>query len=177
MINLNEIKIRELNTNDVQGFLELKKIGLSTDPYSFLADLEDDSLDYPKEVEERIAKASIQNGDIILGAFADSLIGIVAVTRNRNKKRNHKADLHGMYIKPEYRGIGLGKELLNKVLAKAKKMAGIEEIELIVASHNESVVGLYEKVGFSKTYFETHALKIDNKYIDAYHMKKEMRKE
>jgi ribosomal protein S18 acetylase RimI-like enzyme len=64
----------------------------------------------------------------------------------------------------------------NKALSMAEKMDGLEEIELIVASHNENVVKLYEKVGFTKTFFESHALKIGVDYIDAYHMKREIKK-
>lgn len=174
MKSLTDIEIRELNANDTDSFIELKKVGLSTDPSAFVADIEDDAPNYQNNVRNRIKNASISNGDIILGAYDNNLIGIVAVTRHKNKKRRHKADLHGMYLRPEYRGIGLGRELLNRILKMAEKMEGLEEIELVVASNNENVLRLYEKVGFEKTYFERHALQIDNNYVDAYHMKCEI---
>lgn len=174
MVSLEDIEIRELTSNDTQEFLDLKKIGLSTDPYSFLADLEDEEPDYFQLVKGRLSNASIKNGDVILGAFLNGLVGIVAVTRNKNKKRKHKADLHGMYIKPEYRGIGLGRELLCKILIMSEKIKGLEEIELIVAANSKKVVELYGSFGFEKVYLEKHALKIDNEYVDAFHMKKEM---
>lgn len=44
---------------------------------------------------------------MVLGAFAPHLIGIVAITQDKRTKRQHKADLHGMYIVPEFRGKGL----------------------------------------------------------------------
>jgi ribosomal protein S18 acetylase RimI-like enzyme len=175
MVELNKITIRELNGTDASSFIELKKLGLTTDPNAFVADPDDDKPTYPKEVEIRLKNASIQKGDIIIGAFDTTLVGIVSVTKNTNKKRQHKADLHGMYIKPEYRGIGLGKELLKKAMDMAKEIKGLEEIELIVAAYNESTVNLYKKFGFEKTYLEEHALKIKGNYIDAYHMKKEIK--
>ena len=170
MIRDDVISIRELTINAADGFLQLKKIGLSTDPNSFIADISDDPPSYLNEVRKRINNASAANGDIILGAFKDKLIGIVSVTRNKSKKRFHKAELHGMYIIPQYRGIGLGKKLLESILEISKEMKGLEEIELIVAAHNDNVVKLYENFGFKKTYLEKNALKVDNGYIDAYHM-------
>ena len=168
----NEIVIRELTVNDVNGFINLKNIGLRSDPKSFLADLSDDNEDYKNEVTKRIEKSSIENGDIVLGAFIkDDLIGISSITRSRNRKRLHKADLHGMYIKPEYRGIGLGKKLLERILEMSRKMNGLEEIQLIVAAHNDPVKRLYEKYGFTVMMKEEHALKMGNEYVDAYHMK------
>jgi len=40
--------IRELTAEDTQAFLQLKRIGLSTDPGSFVAALQDDSPSYPE---------------------------------------------------------------------------------------------------------------------------------
>jgi ribosomal protein S18 acetylase RimI-like enzyme len=113
----------------------------------------------------------VSNGDIILGAFDKVLVGIVSITRNLNLKRQHKAYLHGMYVVPEYRGLGLGKTLLVKSLEMARNMVSLEEIQLVVAVHNRSVVALYENFGFVHSYKESRALKTDDGYIDAYHMR------
>ena len=107
--------IRELNAQDTKAFLALKRRGLTTDPDSFVATLDDDPPSYPEMVRERLRHASVQSGDIVLGAFAPDLIGIIAITRDGRTKRQHKADLHGMYVVPEHRGQGLGRTLLAQV--------------------------------------------------------------
>lgn len=170
MEKIRKIQIRELNDGDTEQFLALKTKGLTSDSNSFVAAIGEDSPTYPQEVKQRLEKASVSNGDIILGAFDRDLVGIVSITRHANLKRQHKADLHGMYVVPEYRGIGLGKTLLIKSLEMAKNMVALEEIQLIVAVHNQSVVALYENLGFVHCYKELRALKTDDGYIDAYHM-------
>lgn len=165
-----EIVIRELNEGDTAEFLALKQIGLTTDPDAFVASLPDDLPSYPESVRERLAGASPAGGDIILGAFARHLIGVLAITRDSRVKRQHKADLHGMYIVPEYRGHGLGKDLLVEALAIARQVEGLEEIQLIVATHSQAVVRLYERFGFVRAWTESRALKLGDRYVDAHHM-------
>ena len=171
-----EIVFRELDENDTSSFLALKREGLTTDEASFVAALEDDSPAYPEAVRKRLAQASIEAGDIVLGAFSPELIGIIAITRDKRAKRQHKADLHGMYVSPRYRGRGLGKALLAKSLEMAQRMEGLEEIQLIVADHNREVVALYEKVGFVHAWMERRALKLKDCYVDAHHMVLELTK-
>ena len=162
--------IRALDERDTQAFLGLKQIGLSTDPDAFVAALEDDPPSYPDAVRGRLAKAAVGTGDVILGVFAPTLVGIVAVTREDRTKRRHKASLHGMYVVPMYRSRGLGRELLHRVLSLAREMPGLEEIQLVVAAHNTQVVTLYERFGFELLWTERRALKIDGRYVDAHHM-------
>src|SRR5438093_8773820 len=146
------IIIRALTEQDTEAFLALKRRGLSTDPEAFVARLEDDAPSYPEEVSERLRHASVASGDVVLGAFAPHLIGIIAITQDKRTKRQHKADLHGMYIVPEFRGRGLGKTLLAASLARARHIPGLEEIQLIVAAHHHEAVRLYERFGFLRVW-------------------------
>ena len=41
-----------------------------------------------------------------------------------------------MFVKPEYRGEGIGKILFEKALSMAKQMPDLEEIQLCVAVEN-----------------------------------------
>jgi ribosomal protein S18 acetylase RimI-like enzyme len=165
-----DILIRELNEDDTEALLALKRRGLTTDPDSFVATLEDDSPSYARMVRDRLARASVESGDIVLGAFSPDLIGIIAITRDEQTKRRHKADLHGMYIVPEHRGRGLGKTLLAESLEMARRMDGLEEIQLIVATHNHEAVALYERFGFVRVWTERRALKCADHYVDGHHM-------
>ena len=162
--------IRLLDERDTAAFLELKRIGLSSDPDAFVAALEDDPPSYPESVRERLSKASVESGDAILGAFDPQLVGIGSVTRDDRRKRRHKASLHGMYVLPAYRGQGLGKELLGRLLGLARAMPGLEEIQLVVAAHKTHVVALYERGGFARVWTEPHALRIEERSVDAHHM-------
>ena len=165
------LSIRTLDESDTAGFLRLKEVGLTTDPLSFVADLDEDPADYAERVRDRLRRASIESGDVVVGAFAPALVGIVAVTRASQSKRRHKADLHGMYVKPEFRGRGIGRALLQEVLRLACVMSGLEEIHLVVATHNREAVALYERFGFEHAWTEDRALKVGTDYVDAHHMR------
>lgn len=59
----------------------------------------------------------------------------------------HRAGL-GMGVLYDYRGHGIGKDLLRACLDKAR-MKGIKRIDLEVRADNETAISLYEKFGFA----------------------------
>ena len=167
---LPEVVIRPLRAGDAEAFLELKRQGLRSDPASFVAALDDDGPDPVERVRERLARASSSTGDVVLGAFVPHLAGVVALTRDPRRKRAHKTDLHGMYVASEHRGQGLGRRLLARALALARDLPGVEEVQLVVATHNREAVALYESHGFVHVWTERRALKLADRYVDAHHM-------
>tara|TARA_R110000803_G_scaffold64932_2_gene126060 strand:- start:1640 stop:2140 length:501 start_codon:yes stop_codon:yes gene_type:complete len=60
----------------------------------------------------------------------------------------HHAFLGFMFVRPEYRGQGLNKVLLDYLFVWAKSK-GLPEIRLTVYSTNEPAIRAYEKAGFS----------------------------
>jgi L-amino acid N-acyltransferase YncA len=58
----------------------------------------------------------------------------------------------GMLLAASWRGRGLGKALLERMIAEART-AGIRAIELEVFPHNERARRLYERAGFRQTGF------------------------
>ena len=51
-----------------------------------------------------------------------------------------------IYIRPQYRGIGLAKELL--IFVKEHFAGKVKRIRLDVEADNEKAIALYEKMGF-----------------------------
>jgi ribosomal protein S18 acetylase RimI-like enzyme len=71
-----------------------------------------------------------------------------------------------MYVSPNMRAIGVGKELLSEAINKAKKLEMIEKLNLTVVTTNEKAKRLYIKLGFKVFGMEEKALKINNKYYN-----------
>jgi ribosomal protein S18 acetylase RimI-like enzyme len=69
----------------------------------------------------------------------------------------------GMGILKEYRGKGLGTQLLEKAIEHAK-LNGIEKVELDVYESNLSAVALYKKLGFTVEGKRKNGRKLDGKY-------------
>lgn len=58
-----------------------------------------------------------------------------------------KCELRKMYLSPQFRGLGIGKKMLESALEKAKSL-GFSRIELETASVLKEAIALYEKFGF-----------------------------
>ena len=88
----------------------------------------------------------------------EKLIGTVAL-----KKIDEKTvELKAMYLDQSYRGKGLGRKLMNKVIDEAKRL-GYKSIVLDSMSQYKSALKLYEKTGFKNT--ERYN---DNLYADVF---------
>jgi putative acetyltransferase len=55
-----------------------------------------------------------------------------------------------LVVHPGWQGMGVGRELLGKLIEWAKGAPGIEKIELHVRSSNERAQALYRKMGFTE---------------------------
>ncbi|WP_205628370.1 GNAT family N-acetyltransferase [Haloprofundus marisrubri] len=68
------------------------------------------------------------------------------------------AEVKRLYVRPSYRGRGIGRELVESLLAAARA-DGFETLRLGVAPYHESARSLYGELGFEFTpaYDESHA--------------------
>lgn len=72
-------------------------------------------------------------------------------------------ELRKMYLSPQLRGKGIGKQTLQRMVEKAKEL-GFKKIYLETASVLKEAVGLYEKFGFTPT-CEKHTPRCDRAYF------------
>lgn len=64
-------------------------------------------------------------------------------------RNDHIVYLGGLAIQPHLSGKGAGQQMLQEIIAFAKKQ-GYKRVELTVAAINKKAINLYEKAGFSK---------------------------
>jgi ribosomal protein S18 acetylase RimI-like enzyme len=105
-----------------------------------------------------------------LGALADdnSLLGVVSFkteTANR-EKLIHKGLLFRMYVSAENAGKGIGRKLVEHLLARVKLLEHIEQVNLTVVTTNENAIKLYSSFGFEIFSFEKRAIKLKERYVD-----------
>ena len=72
-------------------------------------------------------------------------------------------------IIPEYRGKGVGKQLMQSAI-DAAKAKGLTRLELIVREENVNAVSLYKKMGFEIEGLKRNANRVDGVYENAYVM-------
>jgi RimJ/RimL family protein N-acetyltransferase len=101
----------------------------------------------------------------VFGAFRSAdLIGIAGFVIREGEKERHKGLLWGMYVRPDSRNAGIGRQLLEAVIDYARDH--VELIQLSVVSGNEGARRLYACLGFVEYGVEKDSLKQDGRYFD-----------
>lgn len=107
----------------------------------------------------------------VFGAFSEKrLVGTVALEFSNKPKTQHKGHLIGMYVRPEARRTGAGRQLVTSALAFAKARPSLEVITLTVTHGNGPAESLYESVGFQRFGLEPMAIRTESGYLAKVHM-------
>ena len=158
--------VRRLSQDDAEQYVLLRREALEQAPLSFTASPEDDvagSLDFVRE-----ALASKEQA--LFGAFDAALVGIVGAYRDRNRKAAHKCHVWGMYVSPAARGQGIGRRLLEEVLAFARSSPGVTHVHLSASECAEEALGLYRSMNFNTWAIEPAALRVGDNVVAEHHM-------
>jgi RimJ/RimL family protein N-acetyltransferase len=96
------------------------------------------------------------------------VVGWVDITPAANPRLAHRGSL-GMGLIADYRGRGLGTQLITKAIQHAKEI-GLEKVELTVYTENIAAIRLYKKMGFTEIGVVKHYRKLNGKYFDCLQM-------
>jgi RimJ/RimL family protein N-acetyltransferase len=160
--------IRRLIPSDAVAFQAFRLAALQEAPSAFGSSFEEEN-DFPAStIEGRLA---IKPDRGPFGTFErENLIGLVALGRENMSKLSHKALIWGMYVAPEFRGKGVARALLDEVLALARSVPEITQVNLAVNANNTAAIHLYTSAGFKEFGCEPNALCINGNYHDEVHM-------
>jgi len=106
--------------------------------------------------------------------YNEQVIGWCDITPYKNPRLSHRGGL-GMGIIPEFRGKGLGTQLIEVSLSHAKSM-GLEKVEFNVYTENFPAINLYKKFGFEEEGIIRKYRKLDGQYFDCLVMAKFLQK-
>ena len=119
--------------------------------------------------EKRIGDA--HSSACAFGAFdGDTLVGTVALEFETREKTRHKATLIGMYVSERARGSGVGRQLVDAVIAAARARDGVNLVKLTVTEGNAAAQQLYERCGFVAFGIEPRAMFAEGEYRGKVHM-------
>ena len=105
------------------------------------------------------------------GAFlGQNLVGTVALEFASKPKTKHKGHVIGMYVRPDARGTGAGRALLQAAVDYANVMPDIQLLNLSVTEGNEAAVKLYRCFGFESFGIEPMAILTPSGYKAKLHM-------
>src|SRR5262249_37404928 len=83
-------------------------------------------------------------GRLILATCAGDLVGCVTL----HKSAPEICEMKRLYVRPQFRGKGLGRELAEKIISKARQI-GYKKLRLdTVESKMKTAVAMYRQLGF-----------------------------
>jgi RimJ/RimL family protein N-acetyltransferase len=96
-----------------------------------------------------------------------ALVGVAGLGRQRTRKSRHRGGVWGMYVAPEARGRGVGRALLDALIAHARTVDGLHRLELGVEATNTAARELYLRAGFTPYGVQPDAYRMDGKSWDS----------
>jgi ribosomal protein S18 acetylase RimI-like enzyme len=163
------VEIRLLTADDAEAYSTIRLQALERDPEAFSSSAEEHRHLRIDDIKARLSPGSGDN--FVVGAFvAGRLLGTAGFYREAGPKSRHKGHVWGVYLSKELRGQGIGRRMLQTLLDRATKIAGIEQILISVTTTQQAALALYRSLGFASFGREIRALKIGERYIDEEHM-------
>ena len=158
-VNVADIHIRQLTPADAAVYRGIRLEGLNRNPEAFGSTFE---AEFSKPLAWFFDRLSSSQ---VFGAFrGPEILGIAGFAVRQGEKESHKGLLWGMYVRPEARGAGVARRLVDAVIEFARDR--VELIQLSVVMGNEQARRLYARLGFVEYGVEKNSLKHDGRYYD-----------
>lgn len=138
---------------------------LVTEPDEFEGDLEKQQK-WIKDFDGKVGAISI------IAELDGKIIGNIDFRNKSGRRRiQHRGDF-GMGVIKEFRGKGIGKLLITKLIEWARSSDNpVEKIELMVMAENKPAIRLYESLGFKEEGRVHREIKMsEDRYIDGISM-------
>ena len=163
------IVVRRLTASDAAAFHRLRLEQLELEPKTFAESTDEVRAVSLEATAQRLAAPA---GDsYVIGAFdGDDLIGTAGCFRSREGKTRHKGRVWGVYVTSSRRRRGVGRALMQAVIATASETSAIEQLTLAVAVPQLAATRLYESLRFEVYGTERRALKVGDEYVDEHLM-------
>lgn len=162
------VSVRRLQPADAESLFGLRRQALLEEPFAFLSSPEDDLASSPDAFRDQLASP---DGTDVFGAVSGGeLIGMAGLARDRPIKAAHRAYIWGVFVKPEYRGQGVGTQILKAALDHARQMDGIEIVYLSVSERTPEAKRLYESFGFEVWGLEPGCIRHAGETAREYHL-------
>ncbi len=151
---------------DAPGYRELRLEALLNHPTAFASDYETYVAKPPGFWVDRLRFD--QPGDAVRMFFAahdEELIGMSGVAHDGGIKTRHSAYLVSMYVRPEWRALGIADGLVTACLEWART-AEITILKLGVTTTNLPAIRCYARCGFQMYGIEPHVIYREGVYYD-----------
>lgn len=167
-----KIDVRRLAPEDVPAYRTLMLKAYAEHPDAFTSTPEERACLPDAWWAARAGVAQPEAAECVVAGFIEGqLAGAAGLKREGRERTRHKGDLFGMIVEPRWRGRGVGRAVVEGVLAEARRRPGLELLQLTVSETNTQAEALYRACGFERFGVEPMALKFGpGRYVAKVHM-------
>ena len=164
---MTQITIRMLAPEHARALNAITREAIDACPAAFTTDSE--------QIRSRTLGAMVQHlkelgksSAFRLGAFAPDgeLVGTVRLLPRKGSKLRHGADVLFLYVRPEWRRRGVGRQLMRELVIEARGIDGLRQLELAVSRDSTGAIMLYESLGFESTGVLKDQIRVGDRYHD-----------
>jgi len=136
----NKYEFKQVNRQDKEMLTKVKKLFLE---YAQSLEINLDFQDFETELNSLPGKYGLPYGVLILALVDDRVAGCIAL----RKIYKNICEMKRLYVCEDYRGLGIGKTLINMIIEEAKKL-NYQYIRLDTLPTMKKAQDLYESIGF-----------------------------
>ena len=159
------VVIKKLPVSRWKDYRDLRLEALKKDPTAFESSYEEQRL-----AKENKWKKGIRN--VLFAMSNDKPIGMIVYVFEDKMKTRHLANIFGVYVKKEFRGMGIGRQLIESAISMIKQNKNIIKIGLTVNPKQKAALSLYKKFGFKKVGLMKKDACVNGKFYDELIMEK-----
>lgn len=130
---------------DWKQYRKIRLEMLKMDPKAFNTKIEDEVARPESHWAEKLAD---ENNTFAFAKHDHDIVGVMNLSFREDGEPDDVSILHGAYVNRDFRGLGVGKQLLDFLIDRARKIDGAKTLKLWVKEYQTRAVGLYQKSGF-----------------------------
>lgn len=159
----NSVIITTISSDRWTEYRDLRLDALKTEPLAFASSYEENVSKPDSHWQEHFNSSKSY---YLFAQDQNQLIGMVLFYWDERPRRRHIANIAGTYVKPAYRGQGLGKLLMKKIIDAIKQNPQFTKIKISVNTVQSAASALYAKCGFRIVGKYYNELYINGKYYE-----------
>jgi len=164
------IVVRSILPDDTRALLSLRLEALQDSPEAYGEDY-DYVAGQPYSVWADLVTHSLGEGDraFFVADVHGRLVGMAGVNRSPRKNTRHSGSVWGVYVQPDWRGMGIATGLVRACVdwGRAK---GLATLRLGVITANPAAIHCYEKCGFRSCGVDPKAFYVRDRFYDLMRM-------
>ncbi len=135
-----------MNIRQARTANEIEIVGQLFREYEAFLGVDLDFQSFEEELAGLPGKYQCPDGELLIGQEGNQVLGCVALRR----LDEHSCEMKRLYVRPEGRGTGLGRQLAEAIIASARDL-GYATMRLDTLGRLSEAMQLYESLGFRKT--------------------------